>query len=496
MSDLFISRENAEAGLLDLATYIGERIKSSDGHAEAMNAVIPMYLAKNEVDLAAELANAVDDPFSRDKLLTLVAERCAQIDDVDYALQLIGSIDDHGIRSQAYERVGVIRAAAGDAETALSISDQLSHPDFILAEIAVKKAEGNDPEGARTALSEIGFATAKVSAMEHIADVHLRTSESEKAVEWLDLAAETASNIEHDEERIRTVCEIGNRFIEAKRNDKAITTFDAAREYSERLDNTHRDHFLATCAVGFLYAGSSDLAENALDLVTDKTQMSSALLNFARRAWESDEKEAALETLDEAYEILRSQRESETRDSRSKNRLMTNIAVQFAGFGKTERAVEIARENPDPEEETSCLAQIAQILVAQDEGELARQTVNEIDDDADRLQALIGIADAHLKKKNAEVAIDLLNEAASLAEEIPQLGARSMALNGIAARLAMQGKIDEARNLEIENLSVILQIKDASSRSALLVGVSEVSDSSGLDLANFAGELIQKLIGP
>ena len=70
MSDHFISFDQAERDLLSCAAFLAERIKSSDGHAEAMKAIIPRYLVKGNVDLAAELANAVDDPFSRDKLLT------------------------------------------------------------------------------------------------------------------------------------------------------------------------------------------------------------------------------------------------------------------------------------------------------------------------------------------------------------------------------------------------------------------------------------------
>src|SRR5205085_4944451 len=97
--------------------------------------------------------------------------------------------------------------------------------------------------------------------------------------------------IEHDEEKIRTLCDIGNLFIEAKRNDKAIETFELARGFAEALDNIHRDFFLVNSALGFLFAGSTDLADRTLDLVTDKTQMASALLGIARNQWNKDEKD-------------------------------------------------------------------------------------------------------------------------------------------------------------------------------------------------------------
>ena len=74
MSEHFISRTDAEKDLLSCAAYLGERINSIDGHAEAMIAVVPQYLAQGNVDLAAELSNTIDDPFTRDRLLTAVAD--------------------------------------------------------------------------------------------------------------------------------------------------------------------------------------------------------------------------------------------------------------------------------------------------------------------------------------------------------------------------------------------------------------------------------------
>ena len=58
--DYFISKERAETDLLDCAAFLAERVKSADGHAEAMSEIVPRYLAKGDVDLAAELANAID----------------------------------------------------------------------------------------------------------------------------------------------------------------------------------------------------------------------------------------------------------------------------------------------------------------------------------------------------------------------------------------------------------------------------------------------------
>ena len=493
MSDLFISIEKAESNLLDCAAFIGERIKSSDGHAEAMATIIPLYLAKGDVDLAAELANAIDDPFSRDKLLIVVAEKCAEIDDDEYALQLADAIEDDGLRAQAFERVGLVMAGKGRHEKAAEVAESMAHPDFVYGGIAVNQSANGNDAAAEATLDEIEFPTAKVAALQQIAAIQIEAGTPEKAVASLERALEAANEIEHDEEKIRAICEIGNLFIEAKRDDKAVETFDQARELAELLDNLHRDHFLVSCALGYLYAGSTELADRTLDLVTDKTQMASALLGFAREYWKKEEKEDAIDTLEEAYAILNSQRETETRDARARYGLLATIAAQFAAFGKSDRGVEIAVEIIDPNEQMAALSQIAQILTVQKQDDLARQTINHIAEDANRLYAFISVSDAKEKSGETEAALALLDEAAALTETIPQLGTRSDVLKEIAARYSDHGQTEKARAISAANFDVISQIRNESSKAVALANLAAVYANSNFELSDNEKSILQSI---
>lgn len=493
MSDYFISREKASDDLLACAAFLAERIKSSDGQGEAMNAVIPKYLARGNVDLAAELANAVEEPFSRDKLLIAVAQKCAEVDDVDYAMQLADAVEDQAMRAQAAETVALVRAGKKDFTKAFEIADTSIHPDFIYAGIAVNQAAEGDTAAADATLERIAFPTATVSALLQMAAAAVAANDTEKAVGLLDRAITTAGDIEHDEEKIRCYCDIGTLFIDAKRNDRAIETFDTARGFAELLDNIHRDFFLVNCALGFLSAGSSELADRTLDLVTDKTQMASALVGFAREYWKKDEKEDAIDAIDEAYEILISQRDKETRDSRARDNLHASIAVQFAGFGKTDRGTEIALENRNPDEQMAALAQIAQILTVQKEDELARQTINLIGEDANRLFALIAISEAKNNLGEIDASIALLEEAAELAETVHQHASRSNVLNELAERFAAHDLPEKARNISLTNLAVIAQIKDESSQAAALASLADVYDRADLELGEDEKQIIYSM---
>ena len=138
MPDHFIAIEDARHDLLTAAAYVAERIRSGDGHAQAMSAIVPRYLAAGNVDLAAEFANTVDDPFTRDKLLTAVAEKCAELDDDEYAIQLAEAIEEFGLRSEAFERIALQKVHKGEIEKAIGIAETMMHPDLVFASAAAR----------------------------------------------------------------------------------------------------------------------------------------------------------------------------------------------------------------------------------------------------------------------------------------------------------------------------------------------------------------------
>lgn len=463
--------------MLAAAAYLAERITSIDGHAEAMAAVIPLYLIKGEVDLAAELANTVDDPFTRDKLLALVAEKCGELGDDEYALQLADAVEDYGIRAKAHERIGLQKAATGDFQKAREIADEMGHPDGVLAAIAVKQTAHSDEAAAEETLAAIEFAVDRVHAFLDIAAARVGSGDTAKAAATLDSAVAAATEIEHKEERIRALLEAANLFIEAKRNDRAVETFDSARGLAESLDNIHRDTFLALVAVGFLHAGSIDLADRTLDLVADKTQIASCLLDYAREFWKKDERSEASEALEEAYAILKSQRDSETRSSKARFALFTSIAAQFAGFEKGERAIEIAQAIEDENEQAAALTQIAGVLTTRKEDDEARHALRSIPDDASRAIALIVMSDAKDKNGDREGAVALLEEASHLVEAVPQLRARSAVFDEIAGRYKACGESERAAATVRANLETITSIRDESVRAIALANLSSVSNA-------------------
>jgi hypothetical protein len=494
MAEHLITTDEAQENLLACAAFVAERIRSADGHAEAIRAILPFYLANKEVDTAAEFANSIDDPFMRDRLLTLVAEKCAALDDDDYAFQLVDAIEDHGTQAQARERMALAKSAKSDFEKAFEIADTLEHPDNVLAAIAVNADEDGRNETVSEALDAIEFPYANAVTLQTLAARKTEKMENAAAVELLEKALEKAEDIDFTEEKLRSLTDIASHFTDANRKDRAIETLDKAKQLALGLNNVHRDAFLANISYGFFRAGSVDLADRALDLVGDKTQIASCLVGFAREYWANGEKEESVETLEEAYAVLKSQHEKETRDSRAKFGLFGTIAALFASYEKPERAIEIAQEIPEENEQMSALSQIAQIATLKGDDAFAQQAVHAIAEDAQRLSAYIGISDAQKQLDQKEASLRTLNEAAHLAETVPQLSSRSAAFNELAKRFIEYGETARAREITHENLETIAQLRDESTQSVALAALSEIYESNKFELTENEKQTVLKMI--
>lgn len=482
MSEHFISRIDAENDLLTAAAFIAESIPPGEAHASAIAAVVPRYLEKGNVDLAAELANAVDDPFTRERLLISVAAKCAQLDDDEYALQLVEAIEDPGFQAQGFEQIGFAKADKGQFEKAGDVAVRMTHPDAVFAHIAIGQAAAGDVDAARKTIEEIEFPRDAVTALNGIASQKKADGDDVAAIELLSLAQAEADEIEHDEERIRTYCEIGNLFVDAGDKTRAFQVFEKARADAEELGSIHRDAHLAHVAIGFLNSGSIDAADRTLDVVSDKTQIASVVLAFARDHWQKEEKNEAFEALEEADAILRSQGEGETRDSRSKFLLMATVAAQFAGFQKCERGLETADIIPDETQKTSALSQIAQIATTQGAYPIAEQAVSEIEGELDRALTPIFMSRAAANAGDAEKANELLASAAESVTRLSEPSMRFTAFSELSRAYLAKGDQAGATRAFDDAMTTLLEIRNSNFRVSGLTEMSKLREEFGVEL--------------
>src|SRR5262249_1803011 len=147
------------------------------------------------------------------------------------------AVEEFGLRSQAFERVALQKVHKGQIGKAIEVAESMTHPDYVYASAAARLASEGKKQEAADVLARVEFPSARVSALEAMAMSELAAGNKDECLSILDQAKETASEIEHNEERIRTLCEVGNLYVEAGRNDLAFGAYDAAKQEAEQLDN-------------------------------------------------------------------------------------------------------------------------------------------------------------------------------------------------------------------------------------------------------------------
>ncbi|MDQ4122799.1 MAG: hypothetical protein M3209_15280 [Acidobacteriota bacterium] len=488
----FIEIERAESNPFDCAAFVAERIGSADGHAEAISAISSRLAAKGELDLAAQLADQIQDPHTRDIALTEIAARCAEFSDDEYGVQLSEAIEEYGFQQQALSNIAIKQAERGAFEEALQTADSLDDPFVTLGEVALRFARRGEWQQAEEIISRIDFPTVRVQILNELALIKI--NQSEDASEILSESLAETEQIEFVEERIQLLLEIAARRIQAGQRDEAFSILENVRQLSDDLEGRFRDQILTQISGLYAHAGNFEQAEKMLPPIADKQQTALAHAAIALEHQAAGDTEKGVQSLEEAYAVLKSQPDREIRDSRARFNLMATIAVRLAQFGKPERAIEIALENPIDEMRNSALGQIAAVCAAGSKDELAAQAVNSIGDLAPRAAALVLVSDGEIKNGDAEKSLQTLAEAHSLVEEVEQLPARVTVLNDIAVRCVERGERERAREVLRENLEIIRIILDETQQAISLANTAEIYEKFNLELTDAETGILRMIV--
>ncbi len=471
-----IEIEKAKNDLLTCATLLSTKIRSSDGHCEALKEIIQHYLAQDNVDFAADLADTIEDSFVRDGLLIEIASKCAALKDDEYALQLGEAVEDFGQQILAKEKIIAVKAEQKDFTKAFEITGELSDQSNAFYAIAIHQ----DLSEALQTIDKIEFPLTKVHAL--------------VAHKQLDEAAKIAEEITFDEEKVRAYFEIVASFIDEKRNDRAIEVLAKAQSVCELIEGAHREHNLAQISLLYFRAGSVDLADRTLDLLTDKYQISSCLLGFSNEYFAKGEHSDALEALVESHTILKSQTDKEVRNSQAKFELLATIAIRFAILDKLESAIQFACEVNDEDLRNFALGKISEICLSKDKTELSRQSFNLISSESEKTFTLINSFDGLEKAEKLEEASKYLNEAKLLAETIPQLSIKIDALQMLSRSFFKFENIQISRELATESLENVSLILDESQKAISLVNLANLFDELSFELNHVEKDILASMI--
>ena len=494
MTEHLISYENAHADLLTCAAYLAEEIADKNAQTEVFEKIVPLYLERGEVDLAAELANTIDFAPKRESLLSDVAVKCAKVDDDEYAFQLIETIDDPVVRESALENIALEQTAAGKFDKALTLARKLEHNSMALSLIASELNVRGDQNAALEVVAEIGDSSEKALCLQIIAVQRHKSGDTAQAVELLEKAYSKAREIDFAPEKIKSLHSVSYSFGEVGRRDRSIEILSEIQRIAETFGAVDRDNRLAEVSLALFEAGSIDLADRALDAVTDKTQIASVLIGYAREYWERGEHSEAKDALHEAHQVLRSQADRETRDSLARFKTFTVITAQFAEFGETENAVSAAESINFEGERNASFAQIARILAQQGKEDEAHRTLKLIENAEIRCSALLGIADAFYRAENLPKAVEYVDEAAELTEDADNNLSRLSLSIAAANRYAVFGALEKAHRAAAEILGEIAKLRSPVGQSNALADLAQGFRQANLELDETEKKLLRTIL--
>jgi tetratricopeptide (TPR) repeat protein len=494
MTTKITTKEEALADLLHAAAFLAEGVASVDGMAEAMNEVVPRFLERGEVDMAAALADVTADPLTRDRLLVIVAEKCIEKRDDEYGMQLVEAIEDLSLSAGAMERVALKLIARGDFEPAFGIAATLGHPDEVFKSAAIERYKSGAFEEALQIASKVTVSAAKAS----LAMAFARTaSENESTIEFenqIKNAERYALDVDLPEESATLLIELGNLCAELGRKDLAVRVFEKARETAETLTWPHRENLLGASAVGFFVFGSVTLADLALDLIDDKSVIARTLATFAHQMRKAGDKGGAVQALEEAFEILGSQKEREIRDYRANNNAWRAVALQFALSGEYDKSVKVVNEIPDPESRSAALSQCAVVFSDSDLNHDWRGMIDKIADPVLELATLIAIAANQSQKSDAESSQLLLDECVRRLNGIEQPLAACSILTDIFDSYSKVGEAEKAAQCLREALRTCSSIINVSNQAMVLARLSSKVDSNSFPIGEAETRLINSII--
>lgn len=488
------TRDEATSDLLHAAAYLVEGIESVDEMSEAMNEVVPRFLGRAEVDVAAALADITIEPLARDRLLAVVAEKCIEANDDDYAMQLVEAIEEEALAAGAMERIALKMVERGDIDRALKIAQELSHPDAIFSAMATARYRKGDFDEALAFASQIAIPSSRASLSIAVARIAMESASVVEFENQIGNAERHAGETDLAEEAAGILLEVGNLCLEANRGDLAISKFEKVKEIAETLSWPHRDNLLGASASGLFASGSETLADMALDLVTDKSVIARTLSAFAANLRKDDDVSGAVEALDEAFLILDGQKDREIRDYRSNNSSWRGMAVQYALSGSIEGAVKVIGRIQDDEVRASSASQCTVVFADANRDADWRTSFELIRESLVESMTLIAIAEMYRKRNDTESAGKLIEECRSHLAMIEQPVASCSVETELFDFHCRAEDRDAASASLIQALRICFSMVNQSSQAIALARLSARADSHGFILNDSEKTALEELI--
>ncbi|MEZ5307512.1 MAG: hypothetical protein R2684_10245 [Pyrinomonadaceae bacterium] len=493
MSETPLGAEQASEGFVECASYLLGFISGSDAKNEATAALVAHHLSEKDVDTAAELADELKDPNERDRQLIWVIGACVDLGDDDYAFQLQEALEMDSRKSEGMTRIAVHLAKRGDFEKAKEIAMGSFESNDALSQIAVYEATAGNLAASLETIDRIDYPKFAVDALLSIASGLNPESIEFKAGEILSRAETEAAKIDFLEERIKAQMDIGFAYLALEDADQAKRVFASVVDRAKNLETAEGEGFVSSAAIGLVRTGNIEEADEALDLIKDRTQAAACLYGFSRVFKNDGDNEEATDALTDALDLLSSQGPSDIRDSRGFQNVAISIAGELQSHNLDEEAMEAVGLVDGDQARIDAYTLLGAVLCSNGRFSDASALVEKLPSDDEIAPFFVGLGDAAIPISEEE-ALGFYEKAAEALEQVGQTIRQSMLRDDLSDRFLKLGAADRARELAGENLANISAIRDTAEQITALLRLRVVYESLDMQVGDEEREVFRNIV--
>ncbi len=341
------SNDNGTPEFLTAAERLTDNLRG-EARDEIISVIASHYANLELIDYAIELAETISDPFMRDNTLAEISAASIATGTSEYADALLEMIDDPGIRCVAIEEIAVKHAERGDLDQSLELARELDDADPALRRIALTENTFS-PRAVEIALS-ITAPDLRASALGQLVIMAHRADRKSEEAELLDECLRSAEEIEFSENRIYSLIGIASLYEEIGDTDPALNILSQAFELCQEFEGLPvsglssgfpRGEALTQIVESFARLRDFDQADHAAEQIDDPFQFAHASAKEAIEYFRAGQIDQALTLLSEALELALDEPVYGEQGVLMRDSLLAELAVGFATLGHVEKSLEV-----------------------------------------------------------------------------------------------------------------------------------------------------------
>lgn len=469
MEEKITEDDDVGISFLGCALEIAKSIDSLEARSEIISLIAVSYAASEQLDLAVDVAETINDSYLRDQALAGVAAKCVEVGAAAYGDKLSETIEDDTAYALAMEQMAVAYAESGALEKSVEVAKSLTESAPTLNLIALACiARGLSAEALRVARS-IDYADLKAPFLIELAARAFQDGRNPEALELLPEATSVAEEIEFPDQRISALVGIALLHKKCGQEEQALEIMSRAHRLCNESEDLVKDPALAQVAGGFAELQRYDSADQVIEEIEDPFQFAHATAKVALEYHRSGDSTKALTLLTDALEIGRDEEVYGEQSLLARENLLYEVAIDYALLGHYDDALQIPALMNSQDQQHRALIEIAKLCVRSGDNSRVFQVAEMIKDSYARVLCDVEIVDAFIASEQLALADHTLSEARGRAAAIERAYEKTLALMEIASRLARREQAGKAGEVLFDALNTLALIDDSYRQSHSLI---------------------------